>query len=286
MEVRLEYLMPKEVEAAMAACPTLFMPLGTIEWHGVHNIIGLDAVKAHELCMRAAQQGGGLVHPPLFGGVGGLSEPHTFIFEPEDSLGGTLVRLWLEQGCREAARNGFKAVILLTGHYGAAQQIAVRETAVRMTKILKIPVLGTPEYFLGLDQQYYGDHAAFFETSIMMHLFPDRVDINRLGTPPYQGVGGRDPKQFATTEDGKRICEAIILRLKHLAWTMPAWDEAARARFVHAEETLVNRQLALAGSGQAIWTAWRNIGQGVFNQYPEFLAAARFEEIEKLTEKL
>jgi creatinine amidohydrolase len=44
MEVRLEYLMPREVEAAMTACPTLFIPLGTIEWHGLHNVVGLDAV--------------------------------------------------------------------------------------------------------------------------------------------------------------------------------------------------------------------------------------------------
>jgi creatinine amidohydrolase len=286
MEVRLEYLMPREVESAMAACPTLFVPLGTIEWHGVHNVLGVDAVKAHELCVRAAQQGGGLVHPPLFGGVGGMDEPHTFVFDPEDGLDPVHFRPWLEQLCREAARNKFKAVIILTGHYGAAQQIAVRETAVRMTKVLGIPVLGTPEYFLALDQEYYGDHAAFFETSLMMHLFPDHVDVSRLDKEPYQGVGGRDPKKYATADDGKRISEAIITRLKHLAWTMPSWDAPMRQRFLHAEEALVNRQLGLAGPDQAIWTAWRNIGKGVFNPYPELLASGRFEEIEALLERL
>src|SRR5512139_600407 len=71
-EVRLEHLRPREIERAMKECPVLFQPLGTIEWHGYHNIVGLDALKAHMLCVSAARRGGGLVAPPLFGGVGGL----------------------------------------------------------------------------------------------------------------------------------------------------------------------------------------------------------------------
>jgi hypothetical protein len=63
-EVRLEFLHPKELEEARAACATVFQPLGTIEWHGVHNVLGLDAVKAHALCVRAAQKGGGVVSRP------------------------------------------------------------------------------------------------------------------------------------------------------------------------------------------------------------------------------
>lgn len=286
MEVRLEYLMPREVEAAMAARATLFAPLGTIEWHGLHNVIGLDALKAQALCVRAAESGGGLVHPPVYGGVGGLDQPHTFVFEPEDSMTSNLLRPWLEQLCREAGRQGFKAVIMLTGHYGAAQQIAVRETAVRMSKLLDIPVLGTPEYFLALDQGYYGDHAAFFETSLMMNLFPDKVDVGRLGKAPHQGVFGRDPKRYATAEDGKRFSDAIIGRLSRLAKAMPDWDADTRRRFVHAEEALVNRQRALAEEKRAIWTAWRHIGEGVFDTYPELLTSGYFEEIEALVKNL
>ena len=72
----------RKIDQAMESCPTLFQPLGTIEWHGVHNIVGLDAVKAHHLCVRAAQRGGGLVAPAVFGGVGGLEQPHTWLMRP------------------------------------------------------------------------------------------------------------------------------------------------------------------------------------------------------------
>jgi len=286
MEVRFEYLKPREIEEAMTACPTLFQPLGTIEWHGVHNVVGVDAIKAHQLCVLAAQKGGGIVAPPVYGGVGGLSEPHTFVMEPEESLYSQLLRPWVEKLCMEAERQGFKAMIILTGHYGAAQQIAVRELAVRMTRALGIPILGTPEYFLALDEKYYGDHAAWGETSLMMTLFPETVALDRLGEEPHQGVGGIDPKRFACKADGDRLSSTIVNRLASLAEQMPKWDQDTIDRFVNAESALVTRQLSLAGINEHVWTAWRNIGQGVFNDYGKLLVENRFEEIVALVEKL
>jgi creatinine amidohydrolase len=285
-EVRYEFLRPAQVDAAMKECPVLFVPLGTIEWHGLHNVTGLDAVKAHALCVQAAQQGGGVVMPALFGGVGGIAEPHTFIMDPEDSLKSDLLRPWLEQLCREAVRNGWKAVIVVTGHYGAAQQIAVRETAVRMSKELNRPILGTPEYFLALDEGYIGDHAAFFETSLMMHLFPDTVKLDELGDEPHKGVGGRDPVKFANAADGKRLCDAIVKRLALLASEMPKWDTKKVRRFVRAEEALVNRQLEMAGESGSTWKAWQRIPDGYLKEYPELLVSGRFEGITKLVKGL
>ncbi len=283
METRLEYLKPKEIEEAMRVCPTLFLPLGTIEWHGLHNIVGLDALKAHMLCVRAAGRGGGLVAPPLYGGVGGLNEPHTFIMDPENSVHSHLLRPWLERLCAEAARQGFKAVIILTGHYGAAQQIVVRETAVRMSRILGIPILGTPEYFLALDEGYYGDHAAWGETSLMLYLDPESVDLSRLGEEPHKGVGGRDPKQFANTEDGRKLAETIISRLATLAGRMPQWDASTIEQFTASEAALSTRQMTLYGQTHEVWTAWRHIAAGVMGPYGKLLAEEKFKEIETLT---
>ncbi len=282
-EVRLEFLRPREIEKARAACATIFQPLGTIEWHGVHNVVGVDAVKAHALCVRAAQKGGGVVSPSLYGGVGGMNEPHTFIMDPENDVFSRLLRPWLEQLCREMARDGFKAVLILTGHYGAAQQIVVRETAVRMSRALGIPVLGTPEYWLALDEGYMGDHAAWGETSLMMHLFPDTVDLSRLGDPPYQGVGGRDPKE-SSAADGRRLTETIVSRLATLAQKMPTWNHETLDRFVEAEAALVAKQLAAPRGKDVVWAAWRNLG--VMRDYGRLLAEEKFDAIQAAVEKL
>ena len=282
-EVRLEFLRPKEIEGAKADCSTIFQPLGTIEWHGLHNVVGVDAVKAHALCVRAARKGGGVVCPALYGGVGGMSEPHTFIMDPENDVFSQLLRPWLEQLCREMVRNGYRAIIILTGHYGAAQQIVVRETAVRMSRALGIPVLGTPEYWLVLDEGYTGDHAAWGETSLMMHLFPKTVDLSRLDEPPYQGVGGRDPKE-SSAEDGRRLTETIVSRLGTLARNMPTWDYGKLDRFVEAEAALVARQLSAPRGGKPIWAAWRNLN--VMREYGRLLAEERFDEIKAAVAKL
>ena len=284
-EVRLERLRPREIEQAMQACPVFYQPLGTVEWHGLHNIVGLDAVKAHHLCVRAARRSGGLVAPALFGGVGGLDEPHTFVMEPENEIHSVLVRAWVEKLGREAVRQGFRAVVILTGHYGAAQQMVIREVAVRLTRSLGVPVLGTPEYFLALDVGYLGDHAAWGETALMLYLDPESVDLSRLGQPPHKGVGGRDPRE-ATRADGQKLAETIIARLARLASQMPRWDAATRQRFVEAEAALVNRQLALAASEKAVWAGWRNIGKGAFSDYGRLLADQKFEEIVELTRQL
>jgi creatinine amidohydrolase len=284
-EVRLEFLRPKELEEAQAECATMYQPLGTIEWHGVHNVVGVDSVKAHALCVRAAKKGGGVVAPTLYGGVGGMSEPHTFVMEPENDVFSKLLRPWLEQLCREMARDGFRAIIILTGHYGAAQQIVVRETAVRMSRALGIPVLGTPEYMLAMDVDYTGDHGAWGETSLMMHLYPDTVDLSRLGAPPHKGVGGRDPKTEASAEDGRVITETIVSRLAVLARRMPTWDYKTLDRFIESEASLVAKQLSAPRGKGAIWTAWRNIA-GAMRDYGKQLAEERFEEIKASVEKL
>ncbi len=67
-KVRYEEMRPGEVVIARTKKPVAYLPIGGIEWHGEHNPLGLDTVKAHELCIRAAQKGGGLVMPPLFWG--------------------------------------------------------------------------------------------------------------------------------------------------------------------------------------------------------------------------
>jgi len=283
-EVRLEFLRPKEINEAQIACPTIFQPLGTIEWHGAHNVVGVDSVKAHALCVRAARKGGGLVSPTLYGGVGGLNQPHTFIMDPENNIFSRLLRPWLEQLCREMARDGFRSIIILTGHYGAAQQIVVRETAVRMSRALAIPVLGTPEYMLALDEGYTGDHAAWGETSLMMHLYSDTVDLSRLGEPPHQGVGGRDPRE-SSAEDGRRITETIVSRLATLARNMPKWDDKTLDRFIDSEAALVAKQLSAPKGKDNLWTAWRNIGT-TMRDYGKQLAEERFEQIKDSVAKL
>jgi hypothetical protein len=153
-----------------------------------------------------------------------------------------------------------------------------------MSRALGIPVLGTPEYMLAIDVNYTGDHAAWGETSLMMHLYPDTVDLSLLGKPPHQGVGGRDPRQ-SSAKDGKLLTETIVSRLAVFARKMPKWDNKKLDRFVDAESTLVAKQLSASRGKGNIWAAWRNIGTAM-RDYGKHLVEEQFEEIKASVAKL
>ena len=65
-KVRLEEMFTWEIATAMAEVPLCYLPVGTLEWHGEHAAVGLDALKAHAVCIRVAERSGGLVVPPLY----------------------------------------------------------------------------------------------------------------------------------------------------------------------------------------------------------------------------
>ena len=279
-EVQWERLLPVEFRAAVARRPAVYLPLGTVEWHGEHNALGLDSLKAHALCVRAAQISGGVVHPPLYGGMGGLDMPATVQMEDELTWDNYLLRPWLEKLCREFHRLGFRAIVMLTGHYGHNQQIVVRETAARMTERLQMPVLGTPEYWLAQDVGYLGDHAGIGETSLLMHLHPDLVKLERIRTDPDYGATDEIEKG-SSAQLGQRYAEVIVARLAKVAAAMPDWDAATRSAFVRGERAIIDAQVRGWRREQA-WAAWRKPFAGECIQYGAYLADGRFDLIEQL----
>lgn len=282
-DVQWELMLPSEFDAAMSRLPVCFLPLGTVEWHGLHNALGLDSLKAHALCVHAAHKaGGGIVHPPLYGGMGGLDQPATIKVEPENSWENHLLRPWLEKLCSEIHRQGFKAIIMLTGHYGHNQQIVVREVAARMTERLQIPVLGTPEYWLAMDLGYHGDHAGIGETSLLWHLHPDLVAIDRIDSDPVYGKDDRI-KTGASAELGRRYADCITDRLSKLARQMPEWDAEQRADFSEGERALVSAQIRGWRENDP-WHAWRD--PQAMEDYGSALVAANFAAIKQLASKL
>jgi creatinine amidohydrolase len=283
--VQWERMLPAEFRAAVDALPVAFLPLGTVEWHGEHNALGLDALKAHALCVEAAKQaGGGVVHPPLYGGMGGLDKPATVQVEPELSWESHLLRPWLERLCSEFHRLGFRAVVVLTGHYGHNQQIVVREAAARMTERLQMPVLGTPEYWLAQDEGYLGDHAGIGETSLLMHLHPDLSHIERIRDDPEYGRTDAIEKG-SSANLGARYAQAIVSRLARVARAMPGWDEATRDAFVRAERALVSAQVR-GWRLRHPWDAWDRPHRGAEVAYGALLAEERFAEIEAIAARL
>lgn len=287
-EVRWECMLPHAFRAAMRDMPVCFLPLGTVEWHGEHNALGLDSLKAHELCIRAAKLTvGGVVHPPLYGGMGGLDKPATVVVEGEHTWDNHLLRPWLEKLCSEFHRQGFRGIVMLTGHYGHNQQIVVRETAARMAERLQIPIIGTPEYWLAQDVGYLGDHAGVGETSLLWHLRPELVEIGRIDKDPDYGKDGYIKKN-SNPELGKRYADTIARRLAVVAESMPGWSASMREASIRAERAIVSAQVSAWRLTGNPWAAWKRAFAGHADaiQYGPLIEKLDFLGIEAMASRL
>jgi creatinine amidohydrolase len=194
-KVRFEEMFPWEIAAAMAEAPLCYLPLGTLEWHGEHAAVGLDALKAHAICVLAAERSGGLVVPPIYwaadwredlpdggyltGGVERGERYHVpgnmFWLRPE-----TFHNLLLDV-YEAMRRRGFRAIVVVRGHWSIEHNIAaIRETGEVFRR--RHPATG---WLLLTDQEVVPDldypleHAASGETSLLMAIHPDLVALDK-----------------------------------------------------------------------------------------------------------
>jgi creatinine amidohydrolase len=203
-EVRWERLFPDQLEARFAHCPLLYLTYGLCEPHGPQNAVGLDALKAHAIAVDAARSHGGIVAPPDYWHVHELGNSarwgHVVIGQARTWL--TSLPPWqhFKNVCyhvRAADALGFHAVILLTGHFAAWEDL---KTLVDLIQ----PKVGARLYALpdfeanvqGFDGDgAQADHAGKVETSMLWALHPECVDVSRF--PP----AGADGPHFGMGSD-------------------------------------------------------------------------------------
>lgn len=176
--VQAELMSPSELDAALAAAPVAYLPLGTLEFHSAHLPIGLDALTAHGVCVGAATDTGGIVLPPVYQGTGGghSDYPWTIIMHSPDSI-----RTHLEQTLAKLESFGVQLAVVLTGHFADEQLEMIDELAeawngqsdrtlvVFATAVNRCPTSPIPP-----------DHAGYFETSLLHALHPELVHMERL----------------------------------------------------------------------------------------------------------
>ena len=66
--MKYEEMKPRELNGMLRECPVAYLVWGSHEWHGVHNPVGLDTLKAYHLALALCQVTGGVVLPPVYCG--------------------------------------------------------------------------------------------------------------------------------------------------------------------------------------------------------------------------
>ena len=215
--------LPRELETEIARAPIAYLPWGAHEWHGAHNPVGLDGLKAGFLANELCRETGGVVFPTVYCGhttVANLGFPHSLEFDAETVA--SLARDYL----RELARAGFKIIVIVLGHWGLhhgaivrrevadfnARQSSTRAWAVQENEILHEP--GYPD-----------DHGGAEETSFMMSLLPGKVDLSRLPNNrelsfTTDGILGDDPRTAASADKGAEAVRAYVQKTVERIRTM------------------------------------------------------------------
>lgn len=222
-EVRMERMRPAELDSAKARRPAIYVPFGSLEWHGRQNPVGLDAIKSHEQLVGLAVRAGGVVHPPVFFGVDGGHQdyPYSYMYDA------AVMQAITQQMLKFFERDGYKAAILLSGHYPNHHKFQRQAVEAYHADGGKMKILSLIEHQA---PNVRGDHAALHETSFMLYLHNETVDMKALagrnddvtgqnvkrnwmgeefrGHPCY-GIVGEDPRN-ASAELGRQSTENLL----------------------------------------------------------------------------
>src|SRR5262249_19593631 len=165
----------KEAQAAFEETDLAIVPMGAIEAHGPHGLLGTDTFAADEVARRTGRKCNAIVVPAVpYGYCDG-----TMDFPGTISLSPATCRLVLTEPCRALHTWGIRRVIWITGHgpNGPLMKEVSLELRRELGMLFAIPlwyrlaIALLPELNLG------PDHGGFTETSVAMAIRPGNVDL-------------------------------------------------------------------------------------------------------------
>jgi creatinine amidohydrolase len=204
-KVQAELMRPDEVLEARRRAPVAFLPIGPLEWHGPHLPLGTDGLHAHHVAAEVARTVGGIVLPPLFAGADSLQGPgtgesieHLGLPPGERVLGmdypGNPVRssyvdegvvgLLVRELVRSLKQEPYKLFVIVNGHGAPSHQRVLRRVALEESEPDGMKVLFVTAWTPPRPPATNPGHADRLETSLLMALEPDAVDVSRLPRRP------------------------------------------------------------------------------------------------------
>lgn len=256
-EVAFELMTPAEVLEARARAAVAYVPIGPLEWHGPHLPIGTDGLHAHHIASQVARIVGGVVLPPLYAGTDILRPPGDgpaglgllgIDGNPRvvgmDLPGNSVKSVYFEEyvfatfvrgAIRALKLEPFEVIAIINGH-GAPNQLQCLAQIATEESDSEVSVIFTPAWSPPAPPRTDPGHAERMETSIMLALEGQHVDMGRLPAVdeplPYAEFGivdgdafdGRpnagyvlpeanDPRLHSHSDEGKEIVAGEVAHI-------------------------------------------------------------------------
>jgi creatinine amidohydrolase len=233
---------PEYRERVQQGNAPVFLPVGALEQHGPHLPLGTDALLASAMALGAAAQTKGIVAPAL--AYGYKSQPKCGggqHFVGTTSLDAATLIGQVRDAVREFARHGVERLVVVNGHYEnqwfliEGVDLAMRECQHSSLRVMRL------EYWDFCTEQTLAqvfpagfpgfalEHAAVVETSMMLHLHPELVRLDRIPDepaaqfPPYDiyptrtewvpASGVLSSARESSAHKGALICNEVIARM-------------------------------------------------------------------------
>ncbi len=236
----------------------VLLPLGAIEQHGPHLAVSTDTDIVSEIALQAERQLNNdiLLCPTLpFG-----SSHHHLSFGATISISVTTYTQMVVDLVESLLQTGFRRIVLLNGHGGnitpVKQALTILSNKYDATLKPNIVLVTYWELavkiFSGVSPMESPalSHACEYETSLLLHLFPEKVLVNQAqraskadsngfipweNDEPYRGVtmvkqtefisgnGSSGEPQLASAEKGKHLFEHAVESLVQFLNSFKTW---------------------------------------------------------------
>jgi len=173
----------KEVSRRAKAGAVVIVPVGSVEEHGDHLPLCTDSLQPEYVALEAAKKTKCLVAPPLRYGVCNTTRD----FPGTISIGFESLHGIIKDIIEEFIRNGFKRILVLSGHAGqshmaalrlAAQEVVWQHAGESAERELRLMVCSDYDFAYELKGKYFSEkdgHGGTIETSRIMAIRPDLV---------------------------------------------------------------------------------------------------------------
>lgn len=222
--IRLNEISPEKLKEIVRRKPLIMIPLGTTEWHAAHLPLGVDTLLSMAVCEELSSRTGVIVAPALSCGISRNLESRRGYFGTVTTINIETLANLLAELARGYAALGFRHIVVYSGH-GEGEHIRAVEEACAITREIHSVCLSVEDFLAGKiveredDEATWPlapDHAGEWETSMMLHFFPELVNMDKApetieldlpGIPAY--IRRRYPRR-ASKEYGEKIANEVI----------------------------------------------------------------------------
>ena len=225
--LHLKSLVPDEVRAILARDPRLLVPVGTCEQHGPHLPLGCDTIIVERLADDLSVRAGILRAPTVEYGVNTATKRP---YAGNAAVRRKTLHRWMNDLLGTWEQGGVQEFVILTAHGHDPHQEALSTLRTRHARVVTVDIFALD--FTGhLDDVDGPVHGGELDTSLMLHLAPERVRMElaqdfllpdrqrakyrrgATGALPARSPGSLGRPTLATAEKGGRIYKMICDRI-------------------------------------------------------------------------